>query len=129
MNRALVVAVGVTALAGATLSRPAPTFAATQNTVVVYADSLGTEARPVLMRKLQDATPGTRVMIRATPGVAICDWLPTMVADQRLHPRLVVLAFFGNYGTPCMAHRDYTRAWKSDDRAASTCGWLEGHGC
>jgi hypothetical protein len=89
-----------------------------RRTVVVYADSFGTEARPVLTSQLRGAVPGSRVVVRAAIGTALCDWLPAMTADQRLHPRLVVLAFFGNQGTPCMAGRDYTVAWDSDYRFA-----------
>ncbi len=66
-------------------------------TVVVYGDSLVTEAYPVVAADL--AKTGWQVVIRQFPGSPLCYWQAQMAADKaRLHPALVILAFYGNFG-------------------------------
>ncbi|HEX4775421.1 MAG TPA: hypothetical protein VFW74_01495, partial [Acidimicrobiia bacterium] len=69
--------------------------------VAVYTDSLGFEARGVVIVKL--AAAGLDVRYSGRPGTAPCDWTTPdhMGADAAWAPDVVVLEFSGNNATPC----------------------------
>ena len=70
-------------------------------TVIVYGDSLSSEASGQLDSQLQTAFPGWRVIVRSQGGAALCDYKPQMQDDATLEADLVIIQFSGNYFTPC----------------------------
>jgi hypothetical protein len=70
--------------------------------VALYGDSLTFEAR----RYLPAIAAAHRVQLeeRSFPGVAICDWFDDLASRlPTFRPDVVVLAFYGNSATECMA--------------------------
>ena len=73
-----------------------------QPRIALYGDSLASEAGQEFA--YQAGATGAPVLIRTFPGVAICDYLPTMATDARSwQPTVAVLAFSGDAFTRCMA--------------------------
>ena len=70
-------------------------------TVIVYGDSLSSEASGQLDSQLQTAFPGWRVIVRSQGGAALCDYKPQMQDDANLEADLVIIQFSGNFFTPC----------------------------
>lgn len=109
---ALLLAVGAIAAVGAAcmpVTPPPPP----PPTVIVYGDSLTTEAHQVVIDTIEDAKPGTRVLVRHFPGTAICDWFDHMEEDGDEGAVAVVLQFTGN-DQPCMGnHLPGTALWKT----------------
>ena len=70
-------------------------------TVVLYGDSLSSEASGQLDNQLQTAFPGWRVVVRSQGGAALCDYKPQMQDDATLEADLVIIQFSGNFFTPC----------------------------
>ena len=69
--------------------------------VVLYGDSLAAQAAP-FFRALVTAHKKADLQIKATPGTAICDWLPDMARTvRRFRPDAVVVEFSGNNLTSC----------------------------
>lgn len=70
--------------------------------VVVYGDSLTTEASPYLHGLVREVA-GVATLVRGAPGGATCDLFGEMARDARhLRPALVVVQFSGNNLTECM---------------------------
>ncbi len=70
--------------------------------IVLYGDSLASEAAQDFA--YLGGASGATVLVHTYPGVAVCDFIPTMAADaQSLQPTAAVLAFSGDAFTPCMA--------------------------
>src|SRR5260370_41026668 len=83
------------------------------------------EACPVGAADL--ANSGWQVVIRQFPGSPLCYWLAQIAAVKvRFHPNLVVLAFYGNFGTgqasqACTQGRgDLTSVYTEDAAKAAT---------
>jgi hypothetical protein len=75
---------------------------AAARTVVLYGDSLASEAQTHFKAALASAGI-TDVHARTFGGTALCDWLDEMRADAAdLRPRVAVVEFSGNAFTPCM---------------------------
>jgi hypothetical protein len=73
-----------------------------QSTIVLYGDSLASEAADHFRDALTSAGVG-HVRTSTFGGTAICDWLDRMRFDAAtLHPTAVVVEFSGNALTPCM---------------------------
>lgn len=73
--------------------------------VVVYGDSLTTEAQPYLHGLVREVS-GVATLVRGAPGGATCDLFAEMARDARhLRPAFVVLQFSGNNLTDCMEDR------------------------
>ena len=53
-------------------------------TVIVYGDSLSSEASGQLDSQLQTAFPGWRVVVRSQGGAALCDYKTQMQDDANL---------------------------------------------
>jgi hypothetical protein len=91
------------ALAVLSLARPA--LAAPRPQVLVYGDSLTTEAAPYIDGFVDDVA-GAASLVRGAPGGATCDLFDLMRYDGRHeHPSVVVLQFSGNNLTRCMQDR------------------------
>ena len=91
-----------TARAAATMHRDALPVAPDQATVILYGDSLASEAQGSFRDALAGAGVGN-VRTSTFGGTAICDWLDRMRSDAAaLHPTAVVVEFSGNALTPCM---------------------------
>ncbi len=90
--------------------------------VAFYGDSLGMQAGQEFTALAQAA--GGSAYFRAYPGTAVCDWLPSMPADDAaFHPTAVVIEFAGNDYTPCVANDpigspQYYAAYRADTQAA-----------
>lgn len=109
------VALVVTALL-ATLVAAAPTASARPLRVVVYGDSLTTEATPYL-HGIVNQVAGSDVLVRGAPGGATCDLFDLMAHDARtVRPAFVVVQFSGNNLTACMQDRQ--------GRALTGAAWL-----
>lgn len=68
--------------------------------VILYGDSLGSEASGAFADELADTTDA-EVVNRAVPAISPCDVLPDMERDLALDPTVVVLQFVGNNGSAC----------------------------
>lgn len=89
----LIFCFSLAALATLTACAPKPT-------VLVFGDSLITEAESDIRYQLGDAYD---VRVVAFGGTALCDFSSRIVEDARaLRPQMVVLSFSGNALTPCM---------------------------
>ena len=85
-----------------TMHRAALPVAPGQSTVILYGDSLASEAQGYFRDALAAAGVGN-VRTSTFGGTAICDWLDRMRFDAAaLHPTAVVVEFSGNALTPCM---------------------------
>lgn len=85
-----------------TMHRAALPVAPGQSTVILYGDSLASEAVDHFREALTSAGVGN-VRTSTFGGTAICDWLDRMRFDAAaLHPTAVVVEFSGNALTPCM---------------------------
>lgn len=85
-----------------TMHREVPLAAPGQATVILYGDSLASEAADHFRDALTGAGIGN-VRTSTFGGTAICDWLDRMRSDAAaLHPTAVVVEFSGNALTPCM---------------------------
>ena len=73
-------------------------------TVIVYGDSLSSEASGQLDSQLQTAFPGWRVVVRSQGGAALCDFKSNMQDDANLEADLVIVQFSGNFFTPCITN-------------------------
>jgi len=83
--------------------RDALAVAPAEARVVLYGDSLASEAGPYFRDALAGAGV-TDVKLSTFGGTAICDWLDRMRTDAALlRPTAVVVEFSGNALTPCMA--------------------------
>ncbi len=69
--------------------------------VVLFGDSLAFQAAPYFTWLVQSSGEA-QVKSDVFSGTATCDWLPAMRRVARLHPRAVVMEFFGNTFTKCM---------------------------
>jgi hypothetical protein len=88
--------------AAATMHRDALSVAPDQATIILYGDSLASEAQGYFRDALAAAGVGN-VRTSTFGGTAICDWLDRMRSDAAtLHPTAVVVEFSGNALTPCM---------------------------
>jgi hypothetical protein len=88
--------------AATTMHRDALPVAPDQATVILYGDSLASEAQGYFRDALAAAGVGN-VRTSTFGGTAICDWLDRMRTDAAaLHPTAVVVEFSGNALTPCM---------------------------
>ena len=88
----------VAGAAAVVLHRPAPR---PEGLVVLYGDSLATEASGDFVLALQRTTDA-EVVTRVEPGQAPCDALDDMQADLARRPSVVVLSYAGNNGTACI---------------------------
>ncbi|HUY22483.1 MAG TPA: hypothetical protein VMV22_09075 [Acidimicrobiales bacterium] len=87
-------------------------------TAVLYGDSLLWETTKALMKDIRKDV-GWRVVVRAVPATAPCDWLPQLQRDiARFRPTLVGLESAGASWTRCMIdpatgghYIDTTPAW------------------
>jgi len=90
--------------------------------VALFGDSLGSQAGQDFSTLAQAA--GGSAYVRTYPGTALCDWLPSMPADDAaFHPSAVVIEFSGNASTPCMAgdpigSPQYYAKYQADTQAA-----------
>jgi hypothetical protein len=104
----MAIVLGLTVVAGGTAvaaSTPevAPEVAPAEARVVLYGDSLASEASGYFRDALA-AGGVTDVKLSTFGGTAICDWLDGMRTDAAtLRPTAVVVEFSGNAITPCMS--------------------------
>jgi hypothetical protein len=92
----LVVTAGWGAL-GCSSGRDRPT-----RTAVVYGDSLAFTARAAI-RKQMRTDRSWRLVNRARPDEALCDWLPRLTSDiARYRPDVITVETIGDAVTPCM---------------------------
>lgn len=105
-------------LVALTLAACAPSPPPPPRPVIVYGDSLVTESREAIERRVGAAFPGRAVHIRAVGGTAQCDFHHQMNADASLRPEAVVIAFFGNRLTQCVATRPFPASYEHDARWA-----------
>jgi len=71
--------------------------------ILVYGDSLTAESVDYIVYLMGD---GYDVRVDATGGTALCDYRDRMVREAaELRPKLLISAFSGNSGTPCMEDR------------------------
>jgi hypothetical protein len=87
---------------GEFLDRSAGGGTLTKRRVILYGDSLASEAQESFRAALGAAGVGD-IVTETFGGTAICDWLGQMHTDQaQRHPDAVVVEFSGNAFTPCM---------------------------
>ena len=98
-GRPAVAVVAITVLIGATV---VSVVAAPKRRVILYGDSLASEARDWFSLAMQGDGRG-EVVDRTLGGTAICDWLDKMRGDaHRFQPSAVVFEFVGNNVTNCV---------------------------
>src|SRR3954447_27088001 len=95
--------------------------AATRPTILLYGDSLTTEAIPYVQGFAHDVA-GVDAIVRGAPGGATCDLFEMMGRDVRtIRPVFVVIQFSGNNLTRCMEDAQGTAlhgdAWLAKYRA------------
>lgn len=73
--------------------------------VILYGDSLATEAVFHFQAELLEADDELAIVPGASPGLAICDFIETISQDLVAYetPEVAVLEFAGNNATPCVA--------------------------
>jgi hypothetical protein len=98
LRAGLVAGLGVVVVVGLVVLREPPPRPG--GLVVLYGDSLATEAAPGFVEELERTTDA-EVLVRAVPAQAACDALADMEADTALRPDVVVIQFVGNNATPC----------------------------
>ncbi len=77
-------------------------FAGPPPVVLVFGDSLMSQSQGYV--DYQFGLLGVNVLTQDYGGTALCDWIPTILADAAFdHPTAVVLEFSGNALTHCMA--------------------------
>lgn len=86
--------------------------------VAIYGDSLVNSSGVYLETSLGAAAPNHQVLNRNRWGSAVCDWLGQMRTDSAQDVDVVVLAFFGNMGTPCTADSTRTERYAEDATVA-----------
>jgi hypothetical protein len=69
-------------------------------TIVLYGDSLSTEASPYFTDELARTTQA-QVITKAVPGTTPCSAMGTMRDDATRRPDVVVIQYVGNNATPC----------------------------
>lgn len=84
-------------------------------TVILYGDSLSTEAGPWIRRGLARAG-GIHFVSRAFPGTAPCDWLREARSDARSRPAVVIVQTFGNNQSRCQLTGAGNRPRSEGDR-------------
>jgi len=94
-----VAVVAITVLVGAAL---VSVGSAPKRRVILYGDSLSSEARDWFSLAINDGGTG-EVVNRTLGGTAICDWLDKMRGDAHaFQPSAVVFEFVGNNVTDCV---------------------------
>jgi hypothetical protein len=112
----LVAVVAVVALAAVVVGwAPVVPAGGSAPAIVVYGDSLIVEAKADLEARLATLVPDWDVMVDAYGGTAQCDWHEMMERDAAtMDVRVVVIAFSGNFLTPCITSRDRVTGYTDD---------------
>jgi hypothetical protein len=89
-----------------------------RQSVLVFGDSLSWQSSSYLRRDFNPTT--THDYLRLYPGTALCDWFPEIdKLSTRNPPDVVVLQFFGNHSTKCIATSpDFVAQYGRDLRTA-----------
>jgi len=94
---------------------PPPPPPPPSGTVIVYGDSLITEASGELEARFPDFVPNRILVVRAFGGTAQCDFTNSMMGDaDSLDVIAVVIAFSGNNLTPCIQNRPFAQGYEAD---------------
>jgi len=92
--------------------------------IAVYGDSLMVESFEATRTRLAEVLPGWDVLQRTWGGTAQCDWHDDMQADAASsNIKAVVIAFSGNYLTPCIQSRPLAEGYMSDANWALDFWW------
>jgi hypothetical protein len=115
MGLSLVVAAFLLAAACDPEPEPPPPPPPPSGYVIVYGDSLISEALGELEARFPEFMPNRLLLIRHMGGTAQCDFNDDMVEDANsLEVVAVVIAFSGNNLTPCIQSRPFESAYAAD---------------